>query len=56
MGGKQTINVFLLVKGIFFLPSPFLHCPSGCYAAVVHVECGCLTNNAHGIYQFILKC
>lgn len=48
VGGNPTLNVF------FF---PFLHCPSGCYAVVViQVECGCLNDNAHSIYQFILKC
>lgn len=47
---------FFFSKVHFFLLVPFLHCPSGGYAVVViQVECGCLNNNAHSTYQFILN-
>lgn len=36
---------------------PTLYCLSGHYAvSVIRVECGCLNNNDHDIYRFIVKC
>lgn len=56
-GEKNKLLMPFFFYKVYFLPIPFLHCPSVCYAVVViQVQCSCLNNNAHSIYQFILKC
>ena len=57
VGGTHLSMPFFFPSKRYNVSVPFLHCPSGCYAVVViQVECGCLNDNAHSIYQFILKC